>query len=123
MNQLQTSQRVSLASRAGVLAARAFATPISDSVARAFDFDLFEVQPADDTGTGATVTIGRQISDRLFVGFRHEFGSEDVSQVSFEYRLNEYLRVVTSFAEGADLSQQTPRVDRAGLDFIFVIRR
>ena len=123
MNQLQTSQRVSLAARAGVLAARAFATPISDSVARALDFDLFEVQPADDTGTGATVTIGRQISDRLFVGFRHEFGSEDVSQVSFEYRLNEYLRLVTSFAEGADLSQQTPRVDRAGLDFIFVIRR
>ena len=123
MNQLQTSQRVSLAARAGVLAARAFATPISDSVARALDFDLFEVQPADDTGTGATVTVGRQISDRLFVGFRHEFGSEDVSQVSFEYRLNEYLRVVTSFAEGADLSQQTPRVDRAGLDFIFVIRR
>jgi autotransporter translocation and assembly factor TamB len=123
MNQLQTSQRVSLAARAGVLAARAFATPISDSVARALDFDLFEVQPADDTGTGATVTIGRQVSDRLFVGFRHEFGSEDVTQVSFEYRLSEYLRVVTSFAEGADLSQQTPRVDRAGLDFIFVIRR
>jgi translocation and assembly module TamB len=123
MNQLQTSQRVSLAARAGVLAARAFATPISDSVARALDFDLFEVQPADDTGTGATVTVGRQISDRLFVGFRHEFGSEDVTQVSFEYRLSEYLRVVTSFAEGADLSQQTPRVDRAGLDFIFVIRR
>ena len=123
MNQLQTSQRVSLAARAGVLAARAFATPISDSVARALDFDMFEVQPADDTGTGATVTIGRQISDRLFVGFRHEFGSEDVTQVSFEYRLNEYLRVVTSFAEGADLSQQTPRVDRAGLDFIYVIRR
>jgi autotransporter translocation and assembly factor TamB len=123
MNQLQTSQRVSLAARAGVLAARAFATPISDSVARALDFDLFEVQPADDAGTGATVTIGRQISDRLFVGFRHEFRSEDVTQVSFEYRLSEYLRVVTSFAEGADLSQQTPRVDRAGLDFIFVIRR
>ncbi|HYN06879.1 MAG TPA: translocation/assembly module TamB domain-containing protein [Vicinamibacterales bacterium] len=123
MNQLQTSERVSLAARAGVLAARAFATPIADSVARALDFDLFEIQPADDAGSGATVTVGRQVNDRLFVGFKHEFGSDDVSQVSFEYRLNQFLRVVTSFAEGVEDSRRVPRVDRAGVDFIFVIRR
>ena len=122
MNQLQTSERVSLASRAGVLAARAFAAPIADSVARALDFDLFEIQPSDDAGTGATVVVGRQVNDRLFVGFRHEFGSEDISQVTFEYRLNEFLRVVTSFAEGVELSR-VPRLDRAAMDFIFVIRR
>ena len=123
MNQLQTTERVSLAARAGVLAARAFATPIADSVARALDFDLFEIQPGDESGTGASVTVGRQVNERLFVGFRHEFGSEDVSQVSFEYRLNQYLRVVTSFAEGAEESRRVPRVDRAAMDFIYVIRR
>ena len=41
--------------------------------------------------------------------------------MSFEYRLNEFLRVVTSFAEGAELSGRVPREDRAALDFIFVI--
>ena len=124
MNQLGTSERVSLASRAGVLAARAFAAPIADSVARALDFDMFEIQPGDDvTGAGATIVVGRQVNDRLFVGFRHQFGAEDLSQVSFEYRLNEFLRVVTSFAEGAELSGRVPREDRAALDFIFVIRR
>jgi translocation-and-assembly-module (TAM) inner membrane subunit TamB-like protein len=123
MNQLQTTERVSLASRAGVLAARAFATPIADSVARALDFDLFEIQPSDDTGTGATVTVGRQVNERLFVGFRQEFGSEDVSQVSFEFRLTEFLRLVTSFAQGTEQTRRTPPIDRAGLDFIFVIRR
>jgi hypothetical protein len=46
-----------------------------------------------------------------------------VSQVSFEYRLNQYLRVVTSFAEGTEESRRVPRVDRAALDFIYVIRR
>ncbi|HEY7476575.1 MAG TPA: translocation/assembly module TamB domain-containing protein, partial [Vicinamibacterales bacterium] len=51
MNTLQTAERVSLASRAGVLAARAFATPIADSVARALDFDLFDIQPGDERGT------------------------------------------------------------------------
>jgi translocation and assembly module TamB len=123
MNSLQTSERVSLASRAGVLAARAFATPIADSVARALDFDLFEIQPSDDTGTGATLTVGRQINENLFVGFRQEFGSEDVSQVSFEFRLTEFLRLVTSFAQGTEQTRRTPPIDRAGLDFIFVIRR
>ncbi|MGE5835114.1 MAG: translocation/assembly module TamB domain-containing protein [Acidobacteriota bacterium] len=123
MNQLQTSERVSLASRAGVLAARAFATPIADSVARALDFDLFEIQPADDTGTGATLTVGRQVNENLFVGFRQEFGSEDASQVSFEFRLTEFLRLVTSFAQGTEQTRRTPPIDRAGLDFIFVIRR
>ena len=123
MNSLQTSERVSLASRAGVLAARAFATPIADSVARALDFDLFEIQPSDDTGTAATLTVGRQINENLFVGFRQEFGSEDVSQVSFEFRLTEFLRLVTSFAQGTEQTRRTPPIDRAGLDFIFVIRR
>jgi TamB, inner membrane protein subunit of TAM complex len=123
MNQLGTTERVSLASRAGVLAARAFATPIADSVARALDFDLFEIQPADDTGTGATLTVGRQVNEHLFVGFRQEFGSEDVSQVSFEFRLTEFLRLVTSFAQGTEQTRRTPPIDRAGLDFIFVIRR
>jgi autotransporter translocation and assembly factor TamB len=123
MNTLQTAERVSLASRAGVLAARAFATPIADSVARALDFDLFDIQPSDEGGTGATVTVGRQVNDRLFVGFKQEFGSEDVSPVSFEYRLNQFLRIVTSFAEGVEDVRRVPRVDRAALDFIFVIRR
>jgi hypothetical protein len=63
------------------------------------------------------------VNERLFVGFRHEFGSEDVSQVSFEYRLNQFLRVVTSFTEGAEESRRVPRVDRAAIDFIYVIRR
>ena len=85
---------------------------------------MFEIQPGDDvSGAGATIVVGRQVNDRLFVGFRHQFGAEDLSQVSFEYRLNEFLRVVTSFAEGAELSGRVPREDRAALDFIFVIRR
>jgi hypothetical protein len=46
-----------------------------------------------------------------------------VSQVSFEYRLNQFLRIVTSFAQGVEDVRRVPRVDRAALDFIFVIRR
>jgi len=123
MNQLPTAQRVSLATRAGTLAARALATPIADSVARALDFDVFEIAPTEDIEGGAVLTVGRQISDKLFVGFRQQFGSEDSSQVSFEYRLNEFLRIVTSFAQGTERSRTLPRAERAAADFIFVIRR
>jgi len=123
MNSLGATERVSLATRAGTLAARALATPIADSVARALDLDLFEIQPNEDAGTGATITVGRQLNDRLFVGFRQDFGSGDVSQVSFEYRLNEFLRIVTSFAQGADRARSVPRAESAGIDLFYVIRR
>jgi translocation and assembly module TamB len=123
MNQLPTAQRTSLATRAGTLAARALATPIADSVARALDFDLFEIAPTEDVSGGAILTIGRQISDRLFVGFRQEFGPDDSSQVSFEYRLSQFLKFVTSFSQGTERDRSGLRAERAAGDFIFVIRR
>ena len=123
MNELGTGERVSLAGRAGTLAARAFATPLADSVMRALDLDLFEIETNDDVTTGGTLTIGRQVNDRLFVGFRQNFGNDDVSQVSFELRLSQFLRLVTSFAQGADRSRSIPRAETAGLDLFFVIRK
>ena len=123
MNELPTSQKTSLATRAGTLAARALATPIADSVARALDFDLFEVTPTDDASGGAILTVGRQINDKLFVGFRQQFGADEVSQVTFEYRLTEFLRLVTSFAQGTERVRTGPHTERAGGDFVFVIRR
>jgi len=123
MNELSTNARVNLAARAGTIAARALATPLSDSVARALDFDLFEITPSDDNATGATITIGRQVNENLFVGFKQNVGNDDVSQISFEYRLTEFLRLVTSFAQGADRSRSVPRAETAGIDLFFVIRR
>jgi translocation and assembly module TamB len=123
MNELPTSQKTSLATRAGTLAARALATPIADSVARALDFDLFEVTPTDDASGGAILTVGRQINDKLFVGFRQQFGADEVSQVTFEYRLTQFLRIVTSFAQGTERVRTGPHTERAGGDFVFVIRR
>ena len=123
MNELGTTERVSLAGRAGTLAARALAAPLADSVMRALDFDLFEITPNDDVGTGASLVVGRQVSERLFVGFQQNFGADDVSQVSFEYRLTEFLRLITTFAQGADRSRSVPRAETAGLDLFFVIRR
>ena len=35
-----------------------------------------------------------------YIGIRQEFGKEDVSSVSFEYRFSELLKLVTSVAQG-----------------------
>jgi translocation and assembly module TamB len=122
MNQLPTEQRVSLAARAGVLAAGAIATPLSESVRQALDLDTFEIRPAE-SASGASVVVGRQVSERLFVGFQHEFGGDEASQVSFEYRVNELLRVVTSLSEGrGSRSLRSGAAEAAAIDLIFVVR-
>jgi autotransporter translocation and assembly factor TamB len=123
MNELGTTERVSLAARAGTLAARALATPLADSVARALDFDVFEIQPSENVASGGTLTVGRQVTEDLFVGFRQQFGTDDVSILSFEYRISEFLRLVTSFAQGAERSRTLPRAETAGIDLFYVIRR
>ncbi|MEZ5317590.1 MAG: translocation/assembly module TamB domain-containing protein [Vicinamibacterales bacterium] len=121
MNELPTNERVSLAARAGALAVGAIATPLADSVARALDLDMFEIRPSE-TATGASIVIGRQVSDRLFIGFSQDVGHGDASRVSFEYRLNQFLRIVTSFAQGGDPTLGAQRAEAAGIDLIYVIR-
>jgi hypothetical protein len=122
-NQLLASERVSLAATAGTIAARAVATPLADSVARALNLDLFEIGPSEDVAGGATITIGQRIGDRLYVGFRHDFGAAEISQVSLEYKLSEFLRLVSTFSDSPNLSYAVPRADRAGIDIFYVIRR
>jgi translocation and assembly module TamB len=123
VNELGESQQVSLAERAGLLAAGAVTTPLTDSVARMLDLDVFEIRQSETDSTGAVVTVGRQVTDTLFVGFRHEFGHDETSRVSFEYRLSTFLRIVTSVGQGDPNSNRIPREETAGLDLFFVIRR
>jgi autotransporter translocation and assembly factor TamB len=121
VNQLGSAERASLAERAGNLAAAAVAAPIADSVARALNLDSFEIRPAAG-GAGPAVAFGSRFGSRVFVGVRQEFGREDVSTVSFEYRLTDFLRLVTSVAQGSSKARATRRAEGSGIDLIFVIR-
>jgi autotransporter translocation and assembly factor TamB len=121
MNRLGSAQRVSLAARAGALAAGAIASPLADSVADALNLDVVEIQPVASGEGGASIMLGRQVNERLFVGFRHEFGDE-ISRLTFEYRINEFLRLVTSLAQGGSRSLTTQQAEAAGIDLVFVVR-
>jgi translocation and assembly module TamB len=121
INELGEAEQTDLLQRAGDLAASAIATPVADSIARALDVDLFEIRTPVAGGAGE-VSIGRQVNERLFVGFRQEFGDADASRLSFEYRLTDALRVMTSLAQGADRTKRTRERETAGVDLIYLLR-
>jgi translocation and assembly module TamB len=121
VNALGESQRVNLAQRAGNLALGAVAGPLANSVGEALNLDLFEIR-AEGEGGGPEVALGSQVGSRIFIGLRQEFGKDDVSTVSFEYRLSKLLRLVTSVAQGVDQTHSTRRSDPTGMDLIFMIR-
>jgi translocation and assembly module TamB len=121
VNQLGDAERVDLVERAGTLAAGALATSLAHSIGRALDVDLFEIR-APAAGDAGEVTVGRQVNERLFVGFRQLFGDADASRLSFEYRISDALRLVTSFAQGGDQAKRSGHAETAGADLVYVIR-
>lgn len=121
MSQLGQSEQVDLMERAGDMALGAIATSLADSIGRALDVDLFEIRAPSSGGAGE-VTVGTQLSDRLFVGFRQELGSAGASRLSFEYRLTELLRLLTSVGHGTESGRTTRDREAAGVDLVFRIR-
>jgi translocation and assembly module TamB len=123
ISQLMDSQRVALAARAGAIAAGALAAPLANSVGRALDLDVFEIQTGVGIAGGAAVLVGRQVSDNLFVGFRHRFGDEGGPSLTFEYRLTEFLRIVSTLSPGGLSDNPRSRTENSGIDLIFVIKK
>jgi autotransporter translocation and assembly factor TamB len=121
LNQLGDSEQVDLLQRAGDMALGAIASSLTASIGRSLDVDLFEVR-APTAGKAGELQLGRQVGERVFVGFRQQFGSGDASRLSIEYRLTEALRLLTSFGQGADRNADTRDREAAGADLVYTIR-
>jgi translocation and assembly module TamB len=121
INQLGEAERLNLVERAGTMAAGYLTTPLANSIAQALDLDMVEIRASGGINGQPSVALGQQFGSRLFVSFKQEFGSYDRSELSFEYRINELLRLVSTVAQGAQQSHRTQRVDTTGSDLIFVI--
>jgi hypothetical protein len=102
------------------MAAGAIATPIADAVANAVNLDLFEIQSS--AGEAPVVSLGSQIGTRLYVGVRQEVGRGDRSALSLEYRVADFLRLVTSVVHGAAEVNAARRREESGADLIFTWR-
>lgn len=119
-NALGAGERASLAARTATLAAGALTGPLADSVARALDLDHVELRVASDEGR-PSVGLGEQIGDRAYVGYEQQFGAGDVGRLTFEYRLTDFLRLVTSVATGGSEARGLERrVEAQTIDLFFV---
>ena len=119
-NRLGQGQATDLGERAAQLAGGFVVTPLADTLGRALNVDIFEVDPSGDDGAGPTVTVGQQVGERLFLKFRQIFGARDVSEFQLEYQLTDILRLQGSFAEGQTSANRslTRRVERGGIDLV-----
>lgn len=121
MNELGAAEKVTLGQRAGALAAGAIASPLASSVARALNLDMVEITAPEANGQGAGVTLGQQLTDRLYLNFKQQFGRGDISQLSFEYRLSEAIRIITSVAESSRSSRRSQAGRLTGIDLVYFI--
>jgi autotransporter translocation and assembly factor TamB len=109
VNELGTGERASLAETAGSIASGFIASPLSRSVGRALDVDLFEITTTDpETGeTAGGVTLGKQVGDKAFVRYRQQFGQRSFTQFQIEYDLTRFMRF-----EGSVAPETTSAVNR-----------
>lgn len=120
-NQLGAGEQVSLAQRASALATGFVAGKLADSLGRALDLDIFEIEAAPQgAGQGASVTVGEQVGQRLFLRLRQGVGADTTRQFIMEYQLLDFLRLETTVSQGGNATRSLMRrVEGTGLDLIF----
>jgi translocation and assembly module TamB len=120
VNKLGQGQQANLGERAAQIAGGFVVTPSADTLGRALNVDLFELDTSGDEGEGPSVTVGQQVGERLFVKLRQIFGARDVSEFQLEYQLTNFLRLQGSIAEGQTSANRsfTRRVERGGIDLV-----
>jgi translocation and assembly module TamB len=121
VNDLGSGERSTLAERAASMAAGVITAPVADSIARALNIDMVEIQAPTDS-SAPVVALGSQVGTRLYIGVRQEIGHGDSSLVSIEYRIASALRLVTSIALGSVDRHLGNRKERSGVDLIYMVR-
>ena len=118
--QLSGSQQYDLAIRAGAIAAGFLATPLMGALERSLGLDIVEIEPPQNAGAGARVTIGDELAPGLVARFSRQFGPDEYDEATLEYYLSQILRIRATFSDAAALNARSPfrRTERAGIDLI-----
>ncbi len=120
-NQLGEGQQVSLAQRASAIASGFVASKLAQSIGSALNLDTFEIQTSNEAGqTGATVTVGEQVGQRLYVKLRQGVGADNGSEFVVDYQLTNFLRFESTMTQGGTPTRSImQRVQQSGADLIF----
>jgi autotransporter translocation and assembly factor TamB len=120
LNSLGEGQQVSLAQRAQAFATGQLAGALSSSIGNALGLDTFEINTAPDSGNTASLTIGQQIGQNLYVKVEEGIGGEAQTNFILEYELTKWLRLRTNMLQGSNTQQQMfQRVQGSGADLLF----
>jgi autotransporter translocation and assembly factor TamB len=124
VNELALAQRDELALQAATLASGFVVSPAVSAVGQALGLDFLELEPVGTLGgTSFRLTAGREIWDGLFLTYAREFSSESYNEVLADYELTRYLRIRANASDVSGIRSRASlfrRVERAGIDLIFV---
>jgi len=120
LNQLGEGQQISLAQRAGSIAAGAVANQLTGSIANSLNLDQFEINLSPDTGSAAELTVGQQLGQNLYVKVQQGIGDNSQTNFVLEYEFAKWLRLQTNVLEGSTTQQQLfQKVKSTGADLVF----
>jgi autotransporter translocation and assembly factor TamB len=120
INSLGEGQQVSLLQRAQQMATGQLAGALSSSIENALGLDTFEINTAPDSGAAASLTIGQQLGQNLYVKVEQGIGGQSETNFILEYELTRWLRLRTNVLQGSSTQQQLfQRAQGSGADLLF----
>jgi translocation and assembly module TamB len=120
INSLGEGQQISLARRAQELATGAIVGQLAQSIGNAIGVDTFEISTAPEGGGAASVTIGQQIGQNLYVKVQQGVGDQSQTNFILEYELTRWLRLQANVLQGSSVQQSLfQRMQGSGLDLLF----
>jgi autotransporter translocation and assembly factor TamB len=119
INSLGEGQQISLAQRAQQMATGALAGELATSIGNALGLDTFEINTAPDNGGAASLTIGQQLGQNLYVKVQQGIGGQSETNFILEYELTRWLRLQTNVLQGSSTQQLFQRMQGSGVDLLF----
>jgi autotransporter translocation and assembly factor TamB len=121
LNSLGEGQQINLAQRAQALATGALASGLAKELGDALGVDTFEISTAPEmAGTYATLTVGEQVGQNLYVKVEQGIGDKSITNFVLEYELTKWLRLRTNVLQGTSTQQNLfQRAQGSGGDLLF----
>jgi autotransporter translocation and assembly factor TamB len=93
---------------------------LTQSIGGALGVDTFELNLAPEDGGAASVTIGQQVGQNLFVKVEQGIGDQNQTNFIMEYELTKWLRFRTNVMQGSSTQTQLfQRQSGSGADLLF----
>jgi autotransporter translocation and assembly factor TamB len=91
-DRLTNSEQKSFSDYTGQIAGGLLASQLEKTIGEPLGLDTIEIEAGDTLGTGS-ISVGRYVTQDLFLSYTREFGAEDSNTAGVEYNLNRSLKL------------------------------